>query len=166
REDGLVVFAFGIDPEFEHPARTMEGAWNPSLALQLPDIAQIHENSVTASVQRHSLLRRDRFDFTLGGFDKRMDVQRDVLRHRASLTEIELLEKVIPLIVDHDESGKILDFDSPDRLHSEFRVFDGLDFLDAVLGEIRGRAADRGEVETTVLFAGVPYRGRTVALGQ
>src|SRR4029079_2523236 len=29
-----------------------------------------------------------------------------------------------------------------------------------------GVAADRGEVETTVLFAGVPYRGRTVALGQ
>ena len=76
--------------------------------------------------------------------------------------QIQLLEKVISLVVDHDEGGKILDLDPPDRLHAEFRIFQYLDLLDAMLGEVGGRATDRGEIETAVTLAGVAVSGYIV----
>ena len=44
-----------------------------------------------------------------------------------------LLEKVIPLVVDHDERWEVLDLDSPDGLHAKLWVLQDLHFLDAVL---------------------------------
>ncbi len=41
-----------------------------------------------------------------------------------------------------------------------------LDLLDAMLGEVRRGAADRGEIEAAVLLAGVAHHGRAVALRQ
>src|SRR5258708_32827896 len=86
-------------------------------------------------------------------------------RHPARLPETQLLEEIIALVVDHDEGGEILHLDAPDRLHAELRIFDHLDLLDAVLGEIGGSAPDRGKIEAAVLLAGVPHLRRTVALG-
>jgi hypothetical protein len=57
-------------------------------------------------------------------------------------TQIQFLEEVIPLVVHHDERREILDLDLPDRLHAEFGILHDLDLLDAVLGEVRGDAAN------------------------
>src|ERR1700727_2887032 len=80
--------------------------------------------------------------------------------------QIQLLEEIIALVIDDDEGRKILDFDAPDRLHAEFGIFHHLDLLDAVLGKIRRRPADRTKIEASVLLAGLAHRGRAVALGQ
>src|SRR6185503_18827500 len=59
-------------------------------------------------------------------------------------------EEVVPLVVDHDEGGEVPHLDLPDRLHAELLVLEHLDLGDAVLGEHRGRAADRPEVEAPI----------------
>src|SRR6185437_8539893 len=76
------------------------------------------------------------------------------------------LEKIIALVVDDDEGREVLDLDLPDRLHAELGIFLALDFLDAVLGELGGAAADRGEIEAAVLLAGIAHLRGPVALGE
>src|SRR5215510_2357707 len=83
-----------------------------------------------------------------------------------SLPQIQLLEEIVALVVDDYESRKILDLDAPDRLHAELGIFDDLDLLDAVLGEVGGRTADRAEIEAAVLLAGLAHRGGAIALGE
>src|ERR1041384_7480698 len=78
--------------------------------------------------------------------------------------EIQFLEEVVALVVDDDEGREVLDLDAPDRLHAELGIFDHLDLFDAVLGEVRRRPADRGEVEAAVLGASLAHLCRTVAL--
>src|SRR5579871_5064421 len=85
--------------------------------------------------------------------------------YAASSPQIQFLEEIIPLVVDDDEGGEILHLDAPDRLHAEFGIFHHLDLLDAVLGEVRRGAADRGEIEATVLLARLAHRRRAIALG-
>src|SRR5690349_12264578 len=75
-------------------------------------------------------------------------------------------EEVVPLVVNDDEGGEVDDLDLPDRLHPELRVLEHLDLTDAVLGEARGRAADRPQVKAAVLLAGLGHGRRAVALGQ
>src|SRR6185312_5839841 len=58
------------------------------------------------------------------------------------------------------------DLDAPDRFHAELGIFDDLDLLDAVLGEVRRRTADRTEIEAAMLLAGLAHGGRAVTLGQ
>src|SRR5215212_4741069 len=82
-----------------------------------------------------------------------------------SSPQIQFLEKVVALVVDDNKCREILDLDAPDRLHSEFGIFHGIDFLDAMLGEIRRHATDRAEVKASVFFAGVAHCRRAVALG-
>ena len=55
---------------------------------------------------------------------------------------MQFFEKVIAFVVDHDEGWEILNFHFPDRFHAEFRIFEHLDFFDAVLSQARGRATD------------------------
>src|SRR4051794_24306808 len=74
------------------------------------------------------------------------------------LSQIQFLEEVVALVVNDDESREILDLDAPDRFHAEFGISHPLDLLDAVLGEFCRRAADRAEVETAVLLAGLAHR--------
>src|SRR5262249_46292063 len=62
--------------------------------------------------------------------------------------KIKFLEEVIAFVVDHDEGREIFPLDPPDRLHAELGIFHDLAFLDAMLGEVRRRAADGGEIET------------------
>src|SRR5712672_4177086 len=83
----------------------------------------------------------------------------------ACSSQIQFLEEVVALVVDHDEGREILHLDAPDRLHAELGIFHGLDLLDAMLGEVRRRAADRGEIEAAVLLTGLAHRARAVALG-
>src|SRR5262249_31886984 len=80
--------------------------------------------------------------------------------------QIQFLEEIVALVVDHDEGGEILHLDFPDRLHAEFRIFHRFDLLDAMLGEICRRATDRGKIKAAVLLAGFAHRGGAVALGQ
>src|SRR6476661_10697006 len=82
-----------------------------------------------------------------------------------SLPQIQFLEEVVALVVDDDEGRKILDLDAPDRFHAELGIFDHLDLLDAVFGEVRRRTADRAEIEAAMLLAGLAHRDRAVALG-
>src|SRR5258708_10155382 len=78
--------------------------------------------------------------------------------------QIQFLEEIIALVVDDDESREILDLDAPDRFHAEFGIFHHLDLLDAVLGEIGRRTADRAQIKAAVLLAGLAYRDRAVTL--
>src|ERR1700675_394679 len=80
--------------------------------------------------------------------------------------QIQFLEKVVALVVDDDEGRKIHHLDAPDRFHAEFGIFQILDLLDAMLGEGRRRAADRGEIEAVVLLAGVAHNRSTITLRQ
>src|SRR5260370_33239816 len=66
----------------------------------------------------------------------------------------ELGEEVVAFVVDNDEGGKILDLDTPDRLHAKLGIFQHLDFLDPALRQARGGAADRTQLEPAVLAAG------------
>ena len=68
--------------------------------------------------------------------------------------------------IHEDEGGEIFYADLPDGFHAEFRVFDTLDALDVVLGQDGGGAADRAEVEATVLLAGVGHLLAAVPLGE
>ena len=46
---------------------------------------------------------------------------------------LELLEEVIALVVDEDESGEVFDHNLPDGLHTQFGILYTLDALDAAL---------------------------------
>src|SRR5512140_68434 len=74
-----------------------------------------------------------------------------------ALTEVQFLEEVVALVVDHDEGREILDLDAPDRFHAELGIFHHLDLLDAVLGKVRRRSPDRAEIEAAVLLAGLAH---------
>src|SRR5262249_38600560 len=82
-----------------------------------------------------------------------------------ALPQIQLLEEIVALVVDDDEGGEILHLDPPDRLHAELGIFENLDLLDAMLGEVRRGAANGGEVEPAVLLAGLAHLRGAVALG-
>ena len=82
-------------------------------------------------------------------------------QERGASSEVQLLEEVVALVVDDDEGREILDLDAPDRLHAEFGIFEHLDLADAVLGQPRGRAADRAEIEAAMAAAGVAHGRRS-----
>src|SRR4051812_13837329 len=69
------------------------------------------------------------------------------------LTQIQLLEEVVALVVDDDERREVNDLDAPDRFHAELGIFEHLDLVDAVLGEIRRGTADRAEIEAAIFLA-------------
>src|SRR5260370_10762040 len=71
--------------------------------------------------------------------------------------------EVVALVVDHDEGREIDDLDAPDRFHPELGIFDEFDLADAILGEPRRRPADRAEIKSAVLLAGVAHFGTAVA---
>ena len=39
-----------------------------------------------------------------------------------SSPQIQLLKKIIPLVINHDEGGEVFDVDFPDRFHAEFGI--------------------------------------------
>src|SRR5271165_3110746 len=61
-KDLLVIRTFGIDPEFQHSARSMEGAGHTAVALEFTDIAQIDQGDVRIIFERDCLRRRQRLD--------------------------------------------------------------------------------------------------------
>src|SRR6185437_4232786 len=66
-EYSLVIWTLRVDPEFEHPARAVKGARDPSLALQFSNIPDIHQNGVVTPDQLDGPLHRQSDDFALGG---------------------------------------------------------------------------------------------------
>ena len=48
---------------------------------------------------------------------------------RSPLTEVQLLEEVVALVVDHDEGREVHHLDPPDRLHAELGIFEHSTFL-------------------------------------
>src|SRR5215467_2378314 len=75
-------------------------------------------------------------------------------------------EEIVSLVIDNDKGREINNFDAPDRLHSEFGIFDDLDLLDTVLRKARGRAADRAEIEPAMLAAGSANLRAAITLRQ
>src|SRR5262249_11518235 len=88
------------------------------------------------------------------------------VRPGMTLPQIQRFEEVVALVVDDDEGREVYHLDAPDRFHAELGIFDALDFFDAVLRKVCGRAADRGEIEAAVLFAGLAHARRAIALGE
>ena len=68
---------------------------------------------------------------------------------------LQLLEEVVALVVDQDESGEVLNGDLPDGFHAEFGILHALNRLDARLAEHSCYAADGAEIEATMLLAGI-----------
>ena len=54
---------------------------------------------------------------------------------------LDLLEEVVALVVDEDESGEVFHLNLPDSFHAQFGIFEALDTLDIVLGENGCRTA-------------------------
>src|SRR5258707_12601640 len=80
--------------------------------------------------------------------------------------DLQVAEEVVALVVGDDESREVLDLDAPDRFHAELGILQHLDLLDDVLGQDRGRTADRAEIEAAMLLAGIDDLLAAVALGQ
>src|SRR5690349_10966742 len=68
---------------------------------------------------------------------------------RCRLERLQLLEEIIPLVIDDDERREIRDFDFADRFHAEFLEGDHLDLFDVRLGEDGGGATDAAQVKAT-----------------
>src|SRR5947207_7184400 len=83
REDRLVVGARGVDPEFEHAARTMKRAGHAPLAVKLADVAHVDEGDVVTPVKGNGLVDRQGLDLALGFVDERAVAVLDLLRHGA-----------------------------------------------------------------------------------
>ena len=77
----------------------------------------------------------------------------------------ELLEEVVALVINENEGREVLNGDLPNRLHSEFRIFNTLYATDAALREDSGDATYRTKVESAMLFAGIGDNLGAVALG-
>lgn len=54
----------------------------------------------------------------------------------------ELLEEIVPLVINEDESREVLHGDLPDCFHAQFRIGYTFDACDAILGEHCGYATD------------------------
>src|ERR1051326_4064148 len=80
-EHRLVVRALRIEPEFQHAARAVEGAGNAAVAVELADVAQIHEHDVAAAVELDRVLEAQRLDLAFRGVDQRPESRGDVLGH-------------------------------------------------------------------------------------
>ena len=63
---------------------------------------------------------------------RRRGLRADVDRRRAR--RIDHVEKIVALVVDHDECGKVAHFDLPHGFHTELGVLEHINFGDAVLG--------------------------------
>ena len=50
-----------------------------------------------------------------------------ILNSVSTALQSQLLEEVVALVIDKDEGREILNGDLPDRLHSEFGIFNTLD---------------------------------------
>src|SRR3981189_1762716 len=87
-ENRLVVLARGVDPEFEHAARTMERAGHTALTVELANVAQVDEHHITPPNERNRFARRQGLDLALGRRAQRPDVGGDVRRHIASLPQM------------------------------------------------------------------------------
>ena len=68
---------------------------------------------------------------------------------------LQLLEEVVALVVNEDESREVLNSDLPDSLHAKLRILYTLDALDRALRENSSNAADCAEIEAAVLLASV-----------
>lgn len=78
-----------------------------------------------------------------------------LLNYRASGAGFELFEEVVSLVVHENESGEVLYLYLPNGLHAEFGVLNTFNRLDVLLSKNSGRSADRTEIESFVLKAGV-----------
>src|SRR5579859_8362 len=80
-EDRLGVGARRIDPELQHAARAGEGAGDPALALDLPGIADVHDDDVPVRRELDGVSRADGLDLGIGLVDQRLDAAVNGLGH-------------------------------------------------------------------------------------
>ena len=55
---------------------------------------------------------------------------------------LQLLEEVVPLVIDKDECREVLNPDFPDGFHAEFGIFHAFDAFDGIHRKHGGRSAD------------------------
>ena len=67
----------------------------------------------------------------------------------------DLLEEVVTFVIDQDKRREIFYFDFPDSFHTQLRISDALQMLDALLRQYRRRTADATEVEAAVFMSRV-----------
>ena len=80
-ENRLGIGAGRIDPEFQHAAGAGERAGNPSVALDLPGIADIDDHDVVALRGLDGVGGAQGFDLRIGLVDQRLDAAVDGLGH-------------------------------------------------------------------------------------
>ena len=69
-----------------------------------------------------------------------------------ALASYDLFEKVVTLVVDNDECGKVLDRYFVDGFHAQLLVLDHLYIGNVVVCDDGRRAANRPQIETAVLL--------------
>ena len=69
----------------------------------------------------------------------------------------DLLEEVVTFVIDQDKRREIFYFDFPDSFHTQLRISDALQMLDALLRQYRRRTADATEVEAAVFMTRCGY---------
>src|SRR3984893_14469677 len=65
-ENVLVIGALGVNPEFQHPARSMERAGNVAVALEFANIADVHQDQAWIVLEFDRLLRGYGLDLLFG----------------------------------------------------------------------------------------------------
>src|SRR3984893_18677967 len=87
-ENRLGIGASRVDPEFQHAAGAGKRAGNPSLALDLPGVADIDDHDVVALRGLDGLGRAQRLDLRIGLVDQRLDAAVDGLGHFCCTSKI------------------------------------------------------------------------------
>ena len=72
--------------------------------------------------------------------------------------------EVVALVIDHNECREVYDNHLKDGLHTELRILENFDLLDAIQSQDGRRPAYGAEIEATVLLAGVRDRLAPVPL--
>ena len=80
-ENGLVVGALRIDPEFEHAAWRVKGTGNTAFALHLADVADVDDDHVRARRHGHGLRPAHLQNLAFGLGHELPDTDSDLLRH-------------------------------------------------------------------------------------
>src|SRR5579872_37416 len=84
-EDRLGIGALRIDPELEHPAGAGERAGDPTVALDLPGVANVDDHHIAILSELDGVSGAQGFDLGIGLVDQGLDAAVDGLGHLLSL---------------------------------------------------------------------------------
>ena len=76
-----------------------------------------------------------------------------------------ICKEVVTFVIHQDVGREILDGNFPNGFHTQLWILNTLNGGNAVLGEVGSNTADRPQIETTELLAGIRYTLGAVTLG-